>query len=1031
VPHTVSFNVVNGDCTTDPDNPTFEVSVDISDMGDAASLTITDDQGIVDETVTETGVYVFGPYAANSSVALTVANSDDANCIVESESLTFLCAPPPNPCSIVYAGEDVSVECDNPETTLSGYFHLYGQDTNSYEINSIDTCPTPPVDGATPTSVNTDDTWSGVIDLGFDFCFFGQIYDQVIIGSNGVVSFELANANTGNGWALGAGDTLPNNTNATITEANIFGVGHDIDPSVCGSIDYVILGASPYRQFVVNFNAVCHFGSACNQLQSTSQIVLHESSNNIDIHVLSKPTCTAWNSGRAVIGIQNIDNTIGQAPPGRNTGVWTVDEPESWRFSPSGIPNYSLEWLDEDGNVVSTDDTATVTPTQTTTYTFAVTYDLCTGGQATVEDHVVVEVTGGSGDASFELTPSCDGATAEITGDTGGTFEFNPEPGDGAVIDEQTGAITGGTPGATYTVEYTLGGSCPASSTQDVTLLPADDASFTATPTCDGATVEVTGDMGGTFALNPEPGDGAAIDSTTGTVTGATNGSTYIIEYTTAGECPATSSQEFTVNDSEAPSAVCNNITVMLDGNGSYTLSSDDIAAIGSGSSDNCTLASMSVSQENFTCDNLGDNTITLTVTDAAGNTSSCDAIVTVEGELPSISFTEEGLSEFCPGVLLTAISEGAVSYSWTTGDDTQSIEVSENGTYGVTVTNAAGCSAYAEYVVEGIEDGSALADYTIIATRSVYLHGNNNVLSGGVGVTGANGQIKLHQDSHIQGFGQANSFELNQGSTIGVEMDGAADITLPSFIYNTVSNSSSPSVVVPAGQTMVLDGDNYNLVDVRQGATVVFTQSNIYINRIKTLEASSIEFEGCANVYLNDMFILAKYSVLNPFGMRVSFFVNNDVHIEKGCKVDALIYVNGNNRQILAKGSNIDSNDPQETFMKGLFIANRVHGDQNVIWQAGDLCDPCPVSDAPQNRNFEVVSWPNPSNTKFNLKLRTDDHFTDATVNVFDLSGKLVHTTSMKPGEEVNFGSELEGGIYIVKVTQGDNTEIVRLIKH
>ena len=116
---------------------------------------------------------------------------------------------------------------------------------------------------------------------------------------------------------------------------------------------------------------------------------------------------------------------------------------------------------------------------------------------------------------------------------------------------------------------------------------------------------------------------------------------------------------------------------------------------------------------------------------------------------------------------------------------------------------------------------------------------------------------------------------------------------------------------------------------------------------------------------------------------------------------------------------------------MKGLFIANRVHGDQNVIWQAGDLCDPCPVSDTPQNRNFEVVSWPNPSNTKFNLKLRTDDFFTGATVNVFDLSGKLVHTTSMKPGEEVNFGSELEGGIYIVKVTQGENTKVVRLIKH
>jgi hypothetical protein len=117
---------------------------------------------------------------------------------------------------------------------------------------------------------------------------------------------------------------------------------------------------------------------------------------------------------------------------------------------------------------------------------------------------------------------------------------------------------------------------------------------------------------------------------------------------------------------------------------------------------------------------------------------------------------------------------------------------------------------------------------------------------------------------------------------------------------------------------------------------------------------------------------------------------------------------------------------------MKGLFIAHRVHGDQNVYWDAGDICEPCPVDDSNMDRiaNFDVVSYPNPSKSNFSLKLRSDDFFTDASVNVYDLSGKLIHTTTLKPGQELKFGSELESGIYLVKVSQGKNTKVVRLIK-
>jgi len=566
IPQTVRFDVVNGDCITDPNNPVFEVEVDITDLGDATSLTLTDNQGSAPVVVTETGILNFGPYAASTNVVVTVANTNDPNCTVISNPLAFICPPPPNPCSIVFAGDDTGVDCNTPEVTLSGNFHLYGQDTNNYEINAIDTCPTPPVDGATPTSINVDDTWSDVLELGFDFCFYGGVYNQVIIGSNGVISFEVENTGEYNEWALGAGDTLPNATNTTITEANIFGVGHDIDPSVCGSIDYVVLGSAPYRQFVVNYNAVCHFGSQCNSNTSTSQIILHESSNNIDIHVLSKPTCTSWNGGRAVIGLQNVDDTAATTPPGRNTGVWTVTQEESWRFSPSGVPNYALQWVDPAGNVIGTEDTVTVSPTQNSTYTFEVTYDLCTGGQATVVDEVEVTYTNlSTADGTFEMDLDCTGATATILGDTGGTFAFNPEPTDGAIIDPTTGEITNGTSGTTYNVQYTVGeAGCPAIVTEIITLPAAGDPSFTLTATCDGAITTIDGDSGGTFVFNPEPADGATIDSTTGEISNGVSGNTYTVEYTISGTCPVTRTET---------------VTVLLPSDPSFTLSANCVSA--------------------------------------------------------------------------------------------------------------------------------------------------------------------------------------------------------------------------------------------------------------------------------------------------------------------------------------------------------------------------------------------------------------------------------------------------------------------
>ena len=394
ITQSVDFEVI-GSCEPDQE---FLIEATVTDMGDALGIELSDGLGVT-QTVSSTGVVTFGPYNANDEITISTVNVDDPSCALDSGLLTFLCPPPPNECSIVYAGEDTTYCSDGSVgTTLSATYHIVGQDSNSYDINSQENCPTPNLTGGTPTSLNIDDQWSDVIDIGFEFCFFGTTYNQILIGSNGVLSFEFDNAGGYNGWGLGAGDLLPNSTNGTIYNANIFGVGHDIDPSAGGDINYMILGSFPERQFVVNYSNVSHFSTACldengERLTSTTQIILYESSNYIDINIIDKPVCDSWNGGLAVVGVQNIDDTIAFTPENRNTSVWETTN-ESWRFSPSqGDADYIFEWYDGDNNLVGTEDTITVYPEAPTTYIAAVTYNLCNGDVATAFDEVFVEAT--------------------------------------------------------------------------------------------------------------------------------------------------------------------------------------------------------------------------------------------------------------------------------------------------------------------------------------------------------------------------------------------------------------------------------------------------------------------------------------------------------------------------------------------------------------------------------------------------------------------------------------------------------------
>ena len=89
-----------------------------------------------------------------------------------------------------------------------------------------------------------------------------------------------------------------------------------------------------------------------------------------------------------------------------------------------------------------------------------------------------------------------------------------------------------------------------------------------------------------------------------------------------------------TILDNIAPIVTTKSYTAQLNALGTVTIVP---ANVNNGSTDNCSIASLTLSKSTFTCANIGSNVISLTATDNSGNTSTEMAIVTVKDEIAPV----------------------------------------------------------------------------------------------------------------------------------------------------------------------------------------------------------------------------------------------------------------------------------------------------------------------------------------------------------------------------------------------------------
>lgn len=422
----------------------------------------------------------------------------------------------PGSCPSIYAGLDQTV-CRNGPLTLDAQLVALRQ-TTDYTVSSIPFVPISAAAAAgTAILVNQDDVWSSVVNLPFNFCFYGNNYSSVVVGANGQLSFNTGLAGLFSQWNLNGNanfGAIPGNNPAM---QNAIGFPyHDMNPTINNStsryIKYSVAGTAPCRTLTVTFfeismhsvNTQFPFLPNCNNLRATQQVVLFETTNAIEVHITNKPICTLPanstnnNNGNAILGIQNSTGTAAVTPPNRNHGTAWSTTNEAWRFSPSGTANYTVDWL-QGATVVATN-TETFNPSTatagTTTYTARITYTRCDGSTLVLTDDVTVTVSPAptAGITPAGPTAICNGTNVTLTGTGGVNYAWSA----GSANATQTVNAAG-----TYTVTVTGANTCTATASRVVTLNPSPTVTISGgTNTCPGNPITLTANgSGGTGGL--------------------------------------------------------------------------------------------------------------------------------------------------------------------------------------------------------------------------------------------------------------------------------------------------------------------------------------------------------------------------------------------------------------------------------------------------------------------------------------------------------------------------------------------------
>jgi hypothetical protein len=749
----------------------------------------------------------------------------------------------------------------------------------------------------------------------------------------------------------------------------------------------------------------------------------------------------------SIAGIYTVSYSTNGACPNTSTTSITINATDDASFSyggatfcqnavdPAPSANLAGGTFSSTSGLVLNASTGQIDVSASTAGVYAITYTTNSTCPSSSTQSITITTTGNAS-FNYSSTSYClngTNPTPTITGNPGGSFTATS----GLTINATTGAIDlVNTTVGTYTVTYTVTGNCPSSSTESVTILATDNATFSynAATTCQNGSdfvATVTGLAGGSFTSTT----GLSINGNSGLVdVSASAPGAYTVTYTTNGACPNSSTVSIVITAADNVSFTYGGNTFCQ--NGMDPMPTGGLAG-GVWTSATGLVISGNTGQIDVSASIAGTYNVTYTTNGPCPNSNTIFITISPTDDA-TFAYNANNACQNGSDLVATVTGLSGGTFTSTTGltinANSGLIDVSASmaGTYSVTYTTNGSCpnSMLLTVTIAATDDASFTyggATFCQNATNPIptanLSGGTFTVLPAGLTVNSATGEI----DVSASAVGSYDLTYTTNGacpstSTLSVIITATGDA---SFNYNTANYCQNVTDPIPT-----ITGNPGGTFTSTAGLVVNTTTGEIDLSA-STLGTYTITYAvtgACPS---------SSSVVVNVLTADVAAFGYTDTTICLNIGANPILSVTGASTGIYTVNSS------------GLVFANTTTGEINLAASvAGNYVitytsnGNCPaiemvnvelsICGGVQTLTAEDVYalFPNPNEGRFTIENKGGAG--DLTIRVRDIYGKVIYLQETYLETKEQYGIEVPGivgGMYLIEIQKGATSKVLKMI--
>lgn len=671
--------------------------------------------------------------------------------------------------------------------------------------------------------------------------------------------------------------------------------------------------------------------------------------------------------------------------------------------------------------------TQSAAPTTCDGYASANAYDVWYSFVATASSHTITVASSSGLDAVVDLRTACPGSTIDCQ-DIGG--------GEGTTEVLQATALTAGNTYYVRVYDYSGSGAAPTTSTFTICITttcttPVKPVISGTNPICSGnsATLSVSNTCTGCTYTWSNGATGAQITTSTA--------GTYRV--TATNSCGTISSDAYTLTVNPTPQAAINNLS------NTYCLAASDVVL--SGTPAGGTFGGMVISSNVFSPSGAGAGThnVIYTVTQN-GCTGSVTQQVLVSSA-PIVQISSFDTTTFCEGGSATLTATQGTAYTWTNGATTQAINVTQSGSYHVTVTNPGGCP-----------NSVIVANSPIIVTvhpnpvasagvdQNLLLVAGNSVTIGAAPTASGGTSPYTYQWLPVTGLNNSNTAnpvvaDVNTATTYTLQLTDANGCTATDAVNITTTAVCSYNVqqnffsFTAAGGTdsFYVDATGTNCTwDVNACPWLSITApalpytGSVWVHYIMAANTANqqrtctITLTGGQTVVVTQQGT-PQVNPCNPPLAAPTVSVNGcDLATANTPSLSYQWYVNGD--AIPDANTRFHTADTSGYYYVVVADSNFCTAQSTDVYVAHPDCNPTGIEDV--NDVFSFSIYPNPAYDVLTVQVSA----VNTALNIFDATGRLVQSYVITNNIQTIGINELAKGMYYLKTSTGNTT--MKLIK-